>query len=432
MRKKAMLPRWPSRRSILVGGTVGVLLATIVGTAIAASGPKPTGPANVTIGTKCGQSRPVGPKNRNSALFRKMPKQLQDIYHSYPDNIVASPWAKTKIKAKPPWKIGYITIGVSNPYQNNVLTQLKKEFAIAKKAGLVTGQLVTYIPPSLSASTAAGEISAIKRMISQGVDAIIMVPIDSVAEAPAMEEAGRKSNVPIILGDVPPVPGTKWTVSPWTQNQVEADAGTLGIINKKGGGEILIVRGIPGNQNDVVLYNQKIADLKNCPNIKVAATLFGQWDGGTAKTVVSQYLAANPGKKIAGVLNDGGMAAGIIQAFESRGVEVPPVAMEQCYAGDLSWWLERIDTYETVAGCINGFQGGYIYMNTALRVLANKGPKYNILSMPAVAIDTTNLKFYARPNVPITSNDELPGPKTAWCDNKCLDKYFLKAGPATK
>jgi ribose transport system substrate-binding protein len=432
MRKKQKLSLRPSRRSVLVGSVVGIVLATIVGTAIAASGPKPTGPANVTIGTKCGQSRPTGPKNRNSVIFRKMPKQLQDIYHSYPDNIMVSPWATTKIKAKPPWKIGYITIGVSNPYQNNVLSQLKKEFAIAKKAGLVTGQLVTYIPPSLSASTAAGEIAAIKQMISQGVDAIIMVPIDSVAEAPAMEEAGKKYNVPIILGDVPPVPGTRWTVSPWTQNQVEADAGTLGLISKKGGGEIIIVRGIPGNQNDVVLYNQKIADLKNCPNIKVATTLYGQWDGGTAKTVVSQYLAANPGKKIAGVLNDGGMAAGIIQAFESRGSEVPPVAMEQCYAGDLSWWLGKIDKYQTVAGCINGYQGGYIYFNTALRVLSNKGPKYNILSMPAVAIDTSNLKFYARPNVPITSNDELPGPKTAWCDNKCLDKYFMVAGPAKK
>ena len=65
--------------------------------------------------------------------------------------------------------------------------------------------------------------------------------------------------------------------------------------------------------------------------------------------------------------------------------------------GDLSWLERRIDTYETVAECINGFQGGYIYMNTALRVLANKGPKYNIISMPAVAIDTTNLRFYASP-----------------------------------
>ncbi len=420
------------RLRVLIGVVSAAALAVIVGTAIAASGPKPTGPANVTIGTKCGQSRPTGPKNRNSVIFRKMPKELQDIYHSYPDSVLLSPWATTKIKAKPPWKIGYMTIGVSNPYQNNVLTQLKKEFALAKAKGLVKGELMTYIPPSLSASTGEGQISAIKQMISQGVNAIIVNPVDSVGEAPAMEEAGKKFNVPIILGDVPPVPGTRWEISPWTQNQVEADAGTLGIISKNGGGEIIIVRGIPGNQNDVVLYNQKIADLQNCPNIKVAATLYGQWDGGTAKTVVSQYLAANPGKKIAGVLNDGGMAAGIIQAFESRGVPVPPVAMEQCYAGDLSWWLNKIDTYQTVAGCINGFQGGYVYFNTALRVLSNKGPKYNILSMPAVAIDTSNLKFYARPNVPITSNDELPGPKTAWCNDACLDKYFVVAGAAKK
>jgi ribose transport system substrate-binding protein len=422
--------RRPSRRLLIAGAAV-VALAAIAGPAIAV-GIKPTGPAAVTIGTKCGQSRPVGPSNRSGSAFGSMSKQLKDIYHSYPNAILPSPWVKTKIKAKPPWKIGYINIGISNPYVNNVLTQLKREFAIAKAKGLVKGELMTYIPPSLSASTAEGQISAIKQMISQGANAIIINPVDSVGEAPAMEDAGRKSNVPIILGDVPPAPGSKWTVSPWTQNQVEADAGTLGIINKNGGGEILIVRGIAGNQNDVVLYNQKIADLKNCPNIKVAATLYGNWDGGTAKNVVSQYLAANPGKKIAGVLNDGGMAAGIIQAFESRGVAVPPVGMEQCYAGDLSWWLERIDSYHTVAGCINGFQGGYVYFNTALRILSNKGPKYNVLSMPAVAIDTTNLKFYARPNVPLTSNDELPGPKTAWCNNVCLDKYFVKPGQATK
>ena len=34
---------------------------------------------------------------------------------------------------------------------------------------------------------------------------------------------------------------------------------------------------------------------------------------------------------------------------------VPPVGIEQCQAGDLSWWLDKIDTYKTVAGCINGF-----------------------------------------------------------------------------
>ncbi len=173
-------------------------------------------------------------------------------------------------------------------------------------------------------------------MVRQGVNAIIINPADSVAESPAMEQAG-KQGVPIILGDVPPAPGSKYQTSTWTQNQVEADAGTLGIIKK---GDILIVRGVAGNQNDKVLYNQKVVDLKNCPDIKVASVLYGNWDNATAKNVVSQYLASHP-QPLAGVLQDGGMFAGVVQAFESRGIKVPPVAIEQCEAGDLSWWLGK-------------------------------------------------------------------------------------------
>ena len=387
---------------------------------------KPTGAAAVKVGAECGDTVPVGPKNKDG-VFATMPTKLQDIYGSYPEEVVASPWATKKITAKPPWKIGYITIGISNQYQNNVLKTLKEEFALAKEKGLVEGELVTNIPPSLAQSTPESQISAMKQMARQGVDAIIVNPADSVAESATMEELGEKQGVPIILADVPPAPGSKYQTSTWTQNQVEADAGTLGIIKK---GNILIVRGVAGNQNDKVLYNQKVVDLKNCPDIKVASVLYGNWDNGTTKQVVSQYLASHP-QPIDGVLQNGGMFAGVVQAFEARGTKVPPVGVEQCYAGDLSWWLKHKDTYQTAGGCINGLQGGYVYFNTALRILANKGPKYNLLSMPAVAIDNTNLEAYAQPDLPLTSDLELPGPKTAWCDDTCLDEYFNEPGPAT-
>ena len=386
---------------------------------------KPTGAANVKVGTNCGDTVPVGPKNKDGAAYQGMSQRLKDVYGSYPENIEESPWATQKITAKPPWKIGYITIGISNQYQNNVLKQLKEEFAAAKAKGLVEGELVTNIPPSLAQSTPESQIAAMKQMASQGVDAIIVNPADSVAESATMEQLGEQG-IPVILADVPPAPGSKYQTSTWTQNQVEADAGTLGIIGK---GNILIVRGIAGNQNDKVLYNQKVQDLKNCPDINVASVLYGNWDNGTTKQVVSQYLAAHP-EPVDGVLQDGGMASGVIQAFESRGIDVPPVGMEQCYAGDLSWWLSKLPDYKTVAGCINGLQGGYVYFNAATRILSDKGPKYNLLSMPAVAIDNTNLKAYAQPGLPLTSDLELPGPKTAWCDNKCLDEYFNEPGAA--
>ena len=373
----------------------------------------------------CGTAVAVGPKNPDG-VYSSLSDDLKKIYTSYPDDLIQSPWATTKIKAKPPWKIGYVAFAITNPYNQHVLDGLKAQFAKAKAAGLVTGSLVTNIPATMAASTAEQQISAIQQMVRQGVNAIIVLPVDSVAETPAINAAG-KAGVPVILADTPPAPGNNYAVSAWTQNQVQADAGALGLIQK---GNIIIVKGIAGNQNDVVLYNQKIANLKNCPDIKVAATLYGNWDEGTAKTVVSQYIASHP-QPIAGVLQDGGMMAGIVQAFEANGLKVPVIADGQCGGGDLSWWLSKKDSYKTVGGCINGFQGAYTYFNVTLRVLDNKGPKVNILSMPITPITNANLAKFAKAGLPLSSQEEVGGPETAWCDDTCLDKYFTVSGPAS-
>src|SRR6202012_3278606 len=249
---------------------------------------------------------------------------------------------------------------------------------------------------------------------------------DWVSETPAIEAAG-KAGVPVILGDTPPAPGDKYGVSAWSQNQVEADAGALGLIKK---GNILLVKGIAGNENDVVLYDQALADLKNCPNIHVAATLYGQWDEGTAKTVVAQYIAAHP-QPLAGAIQDGGMMSGIIEAFQAQGTTVPVIADGECYAGDLSWWLAHQSSYKTVAQCFNGSQGSYVYWDVTMRILDNKGPKYNVLEMPSPAITVSNLAQFAQAGLALTSDQEVGGRVPAWCDDTCLNKYFNPSGAVT-
>jgi ribose transport system substrate-binding protein len=408
----------------------GALLVTAVGAACSSSPSSSTAASGGASGSasgggSCGTPVAVGPKNPDG-VYKTLSPDLQKIYTSYPDNLIASPWATTKIAAKPPWKIGYIAFAITNPYNQHVLDGLKAQFAKAKTAGLVQGDLVTNIPATMAASTGEQQISAIQQMVAQGVNAIILLPVDSVAEAPAIAAAG-KAGVPVILADTPPAPSDTWSVSAWTQNQVQPDAGALGLIQK---GNIVIVKGIAGNQNDVVLYNQKLANLKNCPNIHVAATLYGNWDQGTAKTVVSQYIASHP-QPLAGVLQDGGMMAGVVQAFEANGLTVPVIADGQCGGGDLSWWLAHKDSYKTVGGCINGYQGAYTYFNVTLRVLDNKGPKANVLEMPITPITNDNLTTFAKVGLPLSSQEEVGGPETAWCDDTCLDKYFTTPGAAT-
>jgi ribose transport system substrate-binding protein len=409
--------------------TASVLLATAVTAACSSSPSSSTSTTTAGGGGsasgKCGTTVAVGPSNP-SGVYSTLSPELKQIYSSFPGELIASPWATTKITAKPPWKIGYIAFAITNPYNQDSLNGLEQQFAVAKAAGLVQGSLLTNIPATMAASTGEQQISAIQQMVRQGVNAIILEPVDSVAEAPAINAAG-KAGVPVILADTPPAPNTPYAVAAWSQNQVQADAGALGIIQK---GNVVMVRGIAGNENDVVLYNQAIADLKNCPNIHVAATLYGDWDQGTAKTVVSQYIASHP-QPIAGLVQDGGMMAGIIQAFEANGLQVPTIADGECGGGDLSWWLAHKDTYQTVAGCFNGYQGAYTYFNVTLRVLANKGPKLNVLEMPTPPITNANLAQFAKPGLPLSSLEEVGGPETAWCDNTCLDKYFNVPGAAT-
>jgi ABC-type sugar transport system substrate-binding protein len=400
------------------------LLAILAASSAAASGGGAA--AKSAAASSCGTTVKVGPTNP-SGVYKTMPAALKSIYSSYPNNLYASPWATKNITAKPPWKVGYIAFAITNQYNQDVLTGLKQQFAAAKAQGLVTGSLVTNIPATAAQSTPEEQIAAIQQMVRQGVNAIILLPEDSVSETPAMEAAG-KAGVPVILADTPPAPGSQYAISAWSQNQVQADAGALGLIQK---GNILMVKGIPGNENDVVLYNQAIADLKNCPNIHVAATVYGQWDNGTAKTVVSQYLASHP-QPLAGAIQDGGMFAGAVSAFQAIGQKVPTVSDGECYGGDLSWWLAHKSSYSTVAGCFNGFQGAYVYFNVALRVLANKHPKYNVLEMPAVTITNANLSTFAKVGLPLTSSAEIGGPVTAWCSETCMNKYFALSGNVTK
>ena len=413
-RKRIMVRRF---RAVVAVGAAGAVAATM---ALAGTGSAVAKSARAAAAHPCGYSVPVGPANP-SGVYSTMTPALKSVYASDPGAVNASPWAHSK-PVKGPWKIGYIAFAITNPYNQHVLDGLKAQFAKAKAKGLVSGSLVTNIPATIAASTPEQEIAAIQQMVRQGINLIIMEPIAGDPVVPAIDAAG-KAGVPVILTDIP-LPQTKYGVVVWSQNQYLADAGTLGLIKK---GNLLIVRGLAGNPNDVVLYNQKIADLKYCPNIKVAASIYGNWDNGSAKTAVSQYLAAHP-QSVDGVLQDGGMMAGAIEAFQAAGLKVPPIADDECQGGDLSWWLAHKSTYKTFGGCFNGYQGAYVFFNTALRILAGDGPKYQTLEIPAPYVTNANIAKYATPGLPLTSPNEQGGPSTVWCSDKCLNAYFNKPG----
>lgn len=374
-------------------------------------------------GATCGTSAAIGPANADG-VFASLDPKLKKIYESFPDDLEQSAWASFK-KKKGPWQIGLIGFPSINDYFKDRLAGMEAEFNAAKAKGLVNGSLVTSIPGSAQQMTPESQVSAIQRMVRQGVDAILLEPAGGTATRAAIDAAG-KAGVPVIMAGAT-MPGSKYAQVVLPDNYSAALSGTLGQIQK---GNVLIVRGAQGNTLDEIVYKQGQADLKDCPDIKVAGTIFGNYDDTAAKTAVQQFLASHP-QPLAGAIMQGGMFAGTVQAFEAVGRDVPPIAMVNPGGGALSWWLAHKDSYSTTAQALNGRQTAYTYFNAALRLLDGRGPKFNVLMIPAPTITNDNLAQFAPPGKPITYPGPILGAGPSWCDDSCLDEYFEEPGAAS-
>ena len=122
--------------------------------------------------------------------------------------------------------------------------------------------------------------------------------------------------------------------------------------------------------------------------------------------------------------------AGVDRGLPGRGQDGPPIADDECYGGDLSWWLAHKSTYKTYGACFNGYQGAYDFFNVALRVLAGDGPKYQTLEIPAPQVTNANLAKFAVPGLPITSPDESWRPGHRVVHGHLPERVLQQAGDA--
>ena len=109
---------------LVVGARRGLLVVDLVSPVSSTAGAGAAGGGRRRATSSCGTAVAVGPKNP-SGVYTTLSPELKKIYTSYPDNLIVSPWATTKITAKPPWKIGYVAFAITNPYNQHVLDGLK-------------------------------------------------------------------------------------------------------------------------------------------------------------------------------------------------------------------------------------------------------------------------------------------------------------------
>lgn len=219
-------------------------------------------------------------------------------------------------------KPGPYTIGISNGYYGNTArVQLQAE-AKALAAQPKYKKLITKLVINNAGTSVAAQISAVNQMIAQKVDAIILDSNSVTGLNPAIA-AAHKAGIPVIAAND--------KVSSPLAYQVETVGKKFGatmmegFVKALGGqGNIVILRGLPGNAVDAAEAAGFHSVLKKYPNIKVLKETYGQWADGPAQKVMADLLSRYD--NIDGVFTEGGMQQGVVRAFLAAHRDLVPVA----------------------------------------------------------------------------------------------------------
>ncbi len=390
-------------------------------------------PSSSSIGTApivppkvCGQEATYTHTAAEQRLLATLPAATRAAYNIWPFPIKPTPWANYK-GVKGPWKIGYIDFPLVNAWQVHGLAQTKADFAAAKKKGLVTGSLVTYIQASMATATPEQQIAAVQQMVRQGVNGIILHSLDENAEAAAVDAAG-KAGVPIVqpLGIMPT---SKYSVNFAAHNFATgptlAQLAKAGLANKPI--NALYVRGVTSVAEDQAWDQSGLADLSACKNVTLLGTVVGAWSLPTAKSAILTFLASHP-QPIQLVVQDGSMAVAVIQAFQQAGRPVPMIAMNNANAGELSYWDAHKSNYFSAGTTINGDQAHNTAFRILLRILGGDGLKVRDVEVPSPTITPANISSFACPGAGINSDAEACSPLNFYGSNSELNGYFAKPG----
>jgi ribose transport system substrate-binding protein len=204
-------------------------------------------------------------------------------------------------------KIGVSLAGYSTDFWSSYVAFEK---AAAKKYG------VTLVGPISANGDAGKQATQIKTLIDQGVNALIINPVDSAAIKPTLDYAASKK-VPVVSVDVAPTKGKVYMIVRADNLFYGKSACNYITSHVKGSGHVAMLEGDLASINGLDRKNGFLNCMKSHPNLKVAEYAT-KWDTPTAvndaKTALSTY------SDLKGIyVHWSGPVPGIIAAEKSAG-----------------------------------------------------------------------------------------------------------------
>lgn len=249
----------------------------------------------------------------------------------------AAPAETTVAPAGDTIKIGF----AMSAFDDKWLTYLREA---AEKKAKELGVEMAVVDAKDDASVQLGQV---ENFVAQGMDAIIVVPVNTDATAP-ITKACFDANIPLIAVNRNFKSQDDYTTYVGS-NSIDAGIFQMEYIGEKlgGKGNIVILRGADGHEAATARTegNYKVIEEKY-PDIKVLADDTGKWDRALGMSLAENFLQKFGEDIDAFVCNNDEMAIGAIKAIENAGlkgkiltagVDCTPDALVELKKGDLSF-----------------------------------------------------------------------------------------------
>ena len=310
-----------------------------------------------------------------------------------------------KYKKDGPYKICFTNAGVNNPWRVVGYNTMQHEVKLHP-------EITTFVHVDAGGDDNK-QISDLADMVKTGnCSAIIVAPNSTAALTPAVEQACA-SGVPIIDFDRGVTTDCPVTfIHPIGGYAFGADAAEFIAANVKPGGKVIALRILPGVDVLETRWLAAEAVFKQ-HNITVVASEQTGGDAAKTKQIVSDAIDKNG--TIDGVWMDAGATAvAAAEAFEDKGLDVPPISGEDQNDFLQAWkskgWTADAPTYPT-------YQWRTPVIAALMVLKGEQVPKEWVLPEPNITKD--NLDQYISPDMPplfyaLCGCQKMPGFPADW------------------
>jgi ribose transport system substrate-binding protein len=310
-------------------------------------------------------------------------------------------------------------LGVSNTLVGN---GWREEMICSIKAqARASGRVSRVVVVNENAAGAADQIGHIRRLISAGVNAIIINPVDRDALNPIIEQAAARGIVVVAVDQAVSTP--KAYVA--TNNQVAYGRIGMAWLAKKlkGRGRVVEMRGIAGVPADTDRHNGVRQALRRFKQLKVAKQTFTGWVYATGGKQMLDLL--NSGVKFNGVWTSG-IDYTVVNAFRTAKKKFVPVvgSDNNAFLGQL---LKLRQRGLVGAAVTNPATIGGVGASIALKVLTGKKVPRRVTLKPEVWDNTTKAglrkirRFYSQKRAPNYSSQLFVKPWTTYTEKQLVN-----------